>query len=254
VSDIRLFLAISYAVLLFWRGRIEGGVPAYWWMVILGYFLLIQLTHWSEAVYRRWQVRRVVHMYRAMDPVTQRMEIQRIWMAGARFQLRRLLEAEGAADTSSLAESYPFAVGAKRAVGVIFWVTATAAALCLGALVVGPRRVPAHWGWPLWALATALIFVAAALRIRTRHLESMLELTPYAISETWPDGARRTIRWGGPLLLRYRRWLRRLELSVPGQATVICLDLDRIGIDRAVRLTLEYGRFQVPANTEGDAA
>jgi hypothetical protein len=252
-SNLRVLLAVCYIVLLVWRTVVEGHLPEYWWIVLIVYFVSVQLTRWGEAFSQWFWVRRVVQLYRLLEPATREATLRRMWMAGASQRIRELVEAEGEAEIEGVVERYPFARGTKLAAVFMFWSAIGIAAILYSLLVLRPK-LPSALAWGAWALGSISILSAGVLRRRMKHLESTLELSRYGIAEVEADGTRRTLRWKGSLLLRYRRWPKRLELSSPGHAETIHLDFNRVAVDRAVRLTLEYGGFGDLKASEGDAA
>ena len=171
-------------------------------------------------------------------------------MAGTRRALRDLVAAEGEADTGGMVESYPFARRAKVSALVLFW-SAIGLTLVSYSLLIFVRGLPLFVASLLWVFGTSTTLAAGTLRYRIQYMESLLENTRFGITEVETDGTRKTIPWSGPLLLRYRRWPKRLELTSPGRPERIRLDFERLAIDRAVGLTLEYGGFKELAAEKG---
>jgi hypothetical protein len=133
-----------------------------------------------------------------------------------------------------------------------FWIVAISATVIFGLLIFSPR-IPSALGWLGWAGAVVCAVTAGVLRQRLHFLESVLEVSRFGLAEVHPDGVRRTILWTAPLVLRYRRWPKRFELGISGRRDTIRLDFDRAGVDRAFRLTVEYGGFP-DILSKGDAA
>jgi hypothetical protein len=252
-SDIRVLLAICYIVLVTWRSLAEGHTPDYWWIILIAYIVSVRLTAVGDFLVQWWRVRRVVQLYRLLDPTDREAALHRMWMAGASHRLRELVEAEGVAEVQGAVERYPFARGAKIAALAAFWIAIGVGGTLYCCLIILPRLLPPI-AWGVWALGSVCIVLAGFLRRRMRRLESTLEVNQYGITEVEANGTRHTIRWKGPLLLRYRRWPQRFELSSPGQPETIALDFERVAVDRAFRLTLEYGGFDLPRASKGDAA
>ena len=253
-SNIRLLLAASYGILLLWRTLAEGHIPEYWWIIIAVYFVSIQLTRTAETVWQWWQTRRVIRLYRSLDPSTQDAEFGRLWSASARHAIRELVDTEGRVEVDGAVERYPFARSVKVLARVGFWGSIIGGLLLYSVLILFSRRLSEPLAWGLWAIGTAALLASRILMRRLVYLESTLELTRFRIGEVLKDGSRCTVSWATPLYLRYRRWPRRLELVAPERKQIVRLDFDRIGIDRAVRLAVEYGGFGDLMRPKGDAA
>ncbi|NUO64830.1 MAG: hypothetical protein HOQ34_14775 [Gemmatimonadaceae bacterium] len=242
LPDLRSVLFLTYVALLLWRIFSGRGLDD-WWRYVLVFGLLNYALYFSERVYLWRQRRRLVHAVRAMDPRDAEALLGRHWLAGQRRVLADEVAAEGVVETDGWVERYPFARGARRAIHASFWASVGIGLALCAVLVLDAHRVTPAVAWSIWGLATASGFVAAFARRMIRRTETVLELSRFSIAEVAPDGSRRVIRWGAPLVLRARRGLRRLELSVAGRPGCIALDFDRVGIDRAVRLVLRYGGF-----------
>ncbi len=91
--------------------------------------------------------------------------------------------------------------------------------------------------------AVLLIVTAVWWWRRARLLASVLEVSPFAISEVAADGSRRTILWSQVGWLKGRPRRRRLEvLTLDGQAA-LHIHYELVGFYHAVGLVLEYGGF-----------
>jgi hypothetical protein len=252
-SDIRLVLAGSYLLLLLWRSRVEGHIPEYWWIVIIVYFVSMQLTRWGETFVQRWRLRRTVRSFSMLDPSAKEAALKRLWSSSARYQLTELIRDEGEPEIGEAIERYPFTRSAKVLGIIAFWMGTALASALFAALVLVPQPLSSALGWVVWGVAAAIAIIAGVLRRRMHFLESILEVSRFGLAEVDADGTRRTIGWTAPLILRYRKWPQRFELSISGRRDMIRLDFDRAGIDRAFRLTLEYGGFP-EIRPKGDAA
>ena len=252
-SNIRVVLAISYVLLLAWRSRVEGHIPEYWWIVIGIYFLSVQLTRWGETLWERWQLQRAVRSLRMLDPAAKDVALKRMWSSSARYELGELIKDEGEPETGDPIERYPFTRSAKVQSTVAFWLLAASATTVFAALVIVPQRFAAAFGWLGWVVAVICAIGAGVLRRRLSFLDSVLEVSRFGLAQVDSDGTRHAILWTAPLLLQYHRWPKRFELKVRGRRDTIRLDFDRAGIDRAFRLTLDYGGFPDVTKT-GDAA
>lgn len=93
------------------------------------------------------------------------------------------------------------------------------------------------------ALVAALTTIVVAMQ-RSKLLTSAIEISPFAISQVWADGTRRTMLWRDVLFLRNRPWLGRFELLAADRRTGIHLHYDRVAFKRAFELVVQYGGFR----------
>jgi len=179
---------------------------------------------------------------RGLDPARQQALISKMWLSLDRKFYRDRLAAEGAPERTGAVERFPFGASDLRENVLLFWVAAFSNAGVLVALFVLHNLPP--WGaWLLWAVAITLMLLIAWLRRRERHLGTVLEISPFAISEVAEDGTRRTIQWSEPLILWNRPRLGRAQLHVAGRADFVALDYSRLAFERIANLVLDYGGF-----------
>ena len=246
-GDLRVALYLAYAILVAWRMTTpmpEGILP-----YAFAYAVLIPLTHVAEAALDRIRLRRDVSFLASLDPAEAEARIERLWSAHARRTYRELLEQEGAVQQSLMAERFPFASGARRAVDIGFWSATACAAMVFAALFIW-RDAAAAAGWALWAIGTVLAGVAGWLRHRGREARTVLEVTPFGIAALTEAGEReRMIRWTQPLILQNQPRRQRLVLAVESGNTRIPLHYRRVGFNRLLQLTLVYGGFAPPSTS-----
>ena len=242
IGDLRVALFLAYVVLLIWRTRGSGGTPPDWWI----YFGIFAALNFALNVVRRlgswWTFRREVRQYRELDPAV-RPELLRILKTSVATQpLAWEIEREGEAEIGGAVERFPFARGARVATRAAFVCLVLGGLALLLPLAIAPRAFSPVLAWSVWALACLCGALAAWARRRMKHLESVLEISSFGITEV-NGTSRRMLRWGGSLLLTpHPRW-RRLELRPPGSREFIALDFDRVGFYRVFALVARRGGF-----------
>jgi hypothetical protein len=236
--------AVSF--FLMWRAWGPNDMtPAsfYWWISGIA---LMQLTYLLEGVGLRWRLRQEVKAYLSMDPELREHLLSKVWLSVTRNYLREQLAKEPDVEVSGVAERYPFPSMDKRLSARLYWaLTAVAAFLLASAL--GVVSLGLAMRLVFLAVGVALVVGLAYLRQRERHLATILEVTPFAVAEIHPDGARRVILFNQPLQLRNRPRLGRVELRGTGDDRFIPLDYDRIGFQRALDRVLTFGGFREAA-------
>ena len=251
-SNLRIVLLLTYLAALFWpSGGVSRGVPDDWWLYLVSYSVLSTALYFAERLHGWWQWRRAVQRMRSLDPAVRDARFARMWLSGVRRQLASRVRDEGEVEVVDGLERFPFARGAQRAVATGFWTCAAIGVALQVVLIAGVPHVRRPVGWVMLVIGTLFTVAAAWTRVRLRHMETVLEVSLFAIAEVQPNGVRRSYRWADPLLLRGRPHLRRLELSMEREPGYISLDYDRVGIDRAVQIVLERGGFRSPEEEIG---
>ena len=255
IADLRVALSVCYIALLLWRTDVATrGIPDNWWLYVLGFAVLSFALSGIERLAAWWQWRTAVRAIRALSPDQRRAHLQRIWLSGTRQQLTGLVDAEGTVATEGAIERFPFARGARRAILSVFWIAAGGSALLQVTVIARAAHTSSFLAWSLFAVSIVLALIAAWTRHRGQHMQTILEVGPFAVAELRADGTRRIIRWSQPLMLRARPRLRRLELSVMGQTDFIAIHYDRVGVLRALELILHRGRFELSTSDLGAPA
>jgi hypothetical protein len=247
-SSLRIGLFITFIALLAWKA-IGGSLDDYW--IYLGaYVVLMQATRVAERLRWRWTVRQGVHRLRRLDPEHRERVVGSMWPSLVRQLYVERLRKEGGPERDGTIERFPFAHSDRRENTMLFWsATATAAAVLV--IPVFVHDLSTAVGWAFLLLALVLVTIVARLRRRGRHLTTVLEVSPFGVSEISENDARRTIRWSEMLVLHNYPRRKRLELSRAGMMDFIALDYDRLGFERALGLVLEYGGFTRDASARG---
>jgi hypothetical protein len=169
-----------------------------------------------------------------------------------RKRVAAILDQDGSNDAVGDVEQFPFPRGLCRLATRAYW---TAWGIALTMLLVA-AFVPA----PTWLRCLPVIVAASAAygawlaARRERSYESVIEITPFRVSELFPDGSARTVLFNRYLELHHEPALKRLRVAPHPEDPGIVLDFRRMGFDRMVNLIVEYGQFRpddsasLPAN------
>ena len=170
--------------------------------------------------------------------------LAQITHAKLRAYLEAALARDGSDERAGDVERFPFSRAKRRRAATRYWLGWGGAALSLVWAAVG--EMPRVWRGVLLfpaALGAALAWVAAR---RQHQLASVLEVTPFRLTEVWPDGLRRTVLFNRYLELENQPKQRRVLLR-PGGADGdgIALDYERMGFHRLMDLVVSYGGFKI---------
>jgi len=158
-----------------------------------------------------------------------------------RAQVERVLARDGSDERSGDIEQFPFPQGLRRQATLLYW--------SMWALALGLLAASAFSAAPLvfrvFGIVIAAICALMALWASKREvlLQSVVEITPFRISELLPDGVIRTLSWNNYLELRNEPARSRLVLSAGPTDEGIPLDYRRMGFTRLVDRVRTYGRF-----------
>jgi hypothetical protein len=237
VEDLRVALFALYAVLIIW----QGARADYFWYVI-GFVALNTLIGVVERAYVWWGERRALRLFRRLDPYLREDVIRRLFFVNRQY-VREYLEEEGGTERAGSVERFAFGTSDHRETTVAFWLLVCAAAAAWAALLF--LQMPKLVAWLLWAGSGLFVVLLAWLRSQTRRLHTVLEISPFGLTEIHPDGSRRYVKWVQPLELRNHPKEHRIELAPPGSSDFIALDYDRVGFWRLVDLVFKYGGFEI---------
>jgi len=239
-TEYRIALYAAYIGLVLWK--YHRGTEADLWLWFLGYVALNVASRAAEGLVVRYRERANVSYMRSLDPTRQAELIAKMWLSVDRKFFRERLAAEGAPERDGPVERFPFGHSDRRENTILFWVTVLVAGAVL-VVLFRFRAVPTWLAWLLWSFEATCLMALAWLRRREQHLRTLLEVSPFAVSEVAPDGSRRTIRWSQRLFLRNRPRVRRAELYAAGEPGFIALDYARLGFERIANLVIQYGGF-----------
>ncbi len=246
-SDLRVCLYVVYAALMLWLST-QPGADARVFFLLVGFVVIRHVLYgleWLLAVLAR---RRARNEFLALGPQEQQEVLRHTWLGVTRQFYSDAADAAGRPVADGAIETFPFPATSIRENTVVFWLAAVAALAALVAVFV-LRAMPPVAQWMLWVLSFLLAGLLAAIRSRGKHLHSVVEISPFAVSLVQPDGGRRTFQWSAVLAARNRRWRRRVDLYSQSDGDPIPLDYGRLGFVRICDLVQQYA---VP--DAGDAA
>ena len=250
-SDLRVALWVVYAVLIVWR--VSVGAPEGYWPYTLGFAVLMGITRAIEQAAHAGRLERDVAYLASLDPASAQERIGHLWSAHARRTYRELLLAEGSVEEARGVERFPYARSERRAADHLFWVAVAAAAVAF-ALLFTVARGGAWLPWVLWVSGGLCVAFASWARQRGSELASTLELSRFSLTHTGQNGRRRSVRWQQALVLQNQPRRRRVLLAAANGSVAIPLGYRRVGFERLLRLTIEYGGFSADPASEQDAA
>ena len=250
LSDLRLAITLLFAGLICWRTLVDGELPT--WLITgcvicLGLVALLFLLEVGLGRYQAWLS---VRSFCAMDPVTRDERLERIWPRALRAELMRRVNSEGTMEIDGMVERFPSLATARRAASLGYWLCVCMLCVTLGLVLRFSSALPAVAAIVAWAVIALLLSVARSLRTRSDRLRALLEISPHGIASVAPGGARVSLRWADALRLTRRAWDARWEIASLESSTVIALDDDRVGAERALQSVLRLGGFE----NEGDRA
>jgi hypothetical protein len=164
-----------------------------------------------------------------------------------RADVTRVLEADGSEERHDGLEQFPFPKSLVKQTTRLYW-TMWAFAIVLLAIVALSDE-PMAYRLAGVAVAGLCGFVAYRAWQRENAFQTIIEVTPFRISELHPNGLIRTIQWNQYLELRNEPQRSRVRLSGGEHDAGLTLDYRRMGFTRLLALVREYGRF-----AEGNAS
>jgi hypothetical protein len=217
VSKTNLAFFVLYSAFSTWRGRKQRRETAAFWAIV-------------------WEVR--------MASQPQRAEmLASLEPAKLRDAVAAILAKDGSEIQNGDVERFPFPDGLVRLYRRRYWIfwSLTVVVLLLASFVETEFfvRVVAL------VVAGMCAYGAWTSERKEQFVQTILEVTPFRISETYPSGLTRTISWSRALELRDEpgnsRWL--LGAS-HDEGENIVLDYRRMGFARLLELVIQYGRFR----------
>jgi hypothetical protein len=153
-----------------------------------------------------------------------------------------ILDRDGSNDALGDIEQFPFPHGSRRFATRVYW---AAWAIAVGMLLVAAFVPAPTWLRCLPVVVAAISAYAAWLAARReRSFESIIEVTPFRVSELFPDGRMRTVLFNQYLELHNEPALQRLRVASHSTDEGIPLDFRRMGFERLVDLITLYGQFR----------
>ena len=176
--------------------------------------------------------------------------VERIDPPALRAYVRDALERDGSDEREGDVERFPFSRAVRRRVSVLHGAATAAGVGALAwAAIAGTPSVGARLaGVVMGALSLGVAWLVAR---RQRRLATVLEVSPFRITELSPDdGGRRTLLFNGHLVLENQPRRRRVLLRPGGGTEFIALDYARLGFARLLELVVLHGGFPVEKETD----
>ena len=221
-------------------GGYDGAVQA--WIIIglaLGALIYREVR---EAV----AFSRLLHELRSLDRGDRSDVLARILDAQVRERLAAHVARDPVNPSVPPVDRFSFPQSLRQSTLITYWIAIlVAAGLIISAILWTPAVTPA-----IVLVFAALVLAGYAwwLHRRIPYLDSTLEISPFAISEVYPDGSRRTLLWRDAHWLINRRRSRRLDVTTANVRERIQVHYQRLEFYRAVKLVIEYGGFR-PGDT-----
>lgn len=232
-----------FAVLLLvaWRLLTDGSFRSS--LIFLGVVWLVVGVLWLVTV---WMKDRAIRFLLRLDTEGRKLALAELVDDEVQREIKEGLDEEPVAESSPPVERFPFPRRMTRDLAITYGIGALVA---LGGVALAALTSSPDLGLlgAATALAAALTTVVVAAQ-RSKLLASSIEISPFAISQVWPDGTRRTMLWRDVWIVRNRPWLGRFEVLAGDRRTGIHLHYDRVACKRALELVLDYGGFRPPAN------
>lgn len=154
-----------------------------------------------------------------------------------------ILAKDGSDEQSGDVERFPFPDGLGRVYRRRYWVFWSLTVVVL--LLVSFAEMQVVVRILAVAIAAMLAYGVWTSDRRERSVQSVLEVTPFRISEMHPNGLTRTISWNRHLELHNEPERMRWRLGATrDQKQGILLDYRRMGFARLFELVIQYGQFQ----------
>jgi hypothetical protein len=187
--------------------------------------------------------RRLLHHLQSQPRGVRDAQVQQFLYSPDGTWLQRRLADDDLPPREAPIDRFVFPRSVHRWNSIWFWLAIAATAALLYLATTTTRTVTLV---TIGAMLAACLVLAAWLRRRALFLATVIEVSPFAISEVHPSGARRTLLWrdAGWLLNRSRRG--RVEVATPDKRGTIAVHYRRLEFLRALQLLLDYGGFGPP--------
>lgn len=207
--------------------------------------------HGRRARRRRDAFQSIIRELRAADRETRARMLHDLEPRALRDAVAQVLGRDGSEESDAGVERFPYPEGLRRFIARKYWILwgATTLLLLIGAFS------DAWMSLRLLSLAVAGACGYGAWKTARREagLQSVIEVTPFRVSELLPGGDRTTLLFGRYLELRDEPAKQRMLITGGSDDTGIALDYRRMGFDRLVELVLLHGGFHQSAAGEEPA-
>lgn len=233
------YLPVIVAVTLVAANRLlAGGSWRMPWVVLTVVWLFVGVL-W---LVNYWMKDRAIRFLLRLDKEERKQALAEMSDGEVEREIRAGLDEEPLSDNPPPVERFPFPRRMTRdvvftyAIGVV----AAVSGIALGAFTAS---ITLRLAGAATALVAALTTILVGFQ-KSKLFASAIEISPFAISQVWADGTRRTMLWREVWFLRNRPWLGRLDLLAADRRTGIHLHYDRVAFKRAFELVVDYGGFR----------
>lgn len=211
--------------------------------ILLGVFIVRIAVASHRAKEGRNALSQILAALRSHDREGREEMLKRIPSPRLRGYLEEVLKSEGSEEREGDVEHFPYPRSLQRRYVRWYWVTiVVGAGVLLWAALSGTTAIV----WRGVAIVAGLLAVWSAWwsSKQQRTYASVIEITPFRVTERAADGSTRTLLFNRYLELHNDPKKRRAVLSPGGPDRGIMLDYRRMAFSRLASLVIEYGGFE----------
>jgi hypothetical protein len=221
--------------------RANDDVPFQFVLVVLVLVRLLLGTY--RAREGRNALSQILATLRSQDRAGRQAILERIPSPRLRGYLEEVLRSDGSEEREGDVEHFPYPRSLQRRWARSYWLATIAggAALLWAAIAT---ELPSLWR--LAAIISGVLGVASAWwsSKRQRAFASVIEITPFRLTERAADGTSRTLLFNRYLELHNDPRKQCAILTAGGPDGAILLDYRRMAFNRLASLVMQYGGFQ----------
>jgi len=221
--------------------RANDSVP--FQLVLLVVFLARVLLGTYRAREGRNALSQILATLRSQDHAGRQAILERIPSPRLRGYLEEVLRSDGSEAREGDVEQFPYPRSMQRRWVRSYWLATIAGA---AALLWAALAAKATAFWRLIAIVSGVSAVASAWwsSKQQRALASVIEITPFRLTERAADGTSRTLLFNRYLELHNEPSKQRAILTAGGPDGAILLDYRRMAFNRLASLVMQYGGFR----------
>ena len=211
--------------------------------LLLGVFVARIAIASYRAKEGRSALAQILAALRSQDRAGREAMLQKIPSARLRGYLEEVLRSDGSEEREGDVEQFPYPRSLQRRYVRWYWLTTTAGTIALiwasfssdAAVVVRVIGI---------AVGLFAVWLAWWSSKQQRNYASVIEITPFRVTERAIDGSTRTLLFNRYLELHNDPKNKRAVLSPGGPDRGIMLDYRRMAFSRLAALVMEYGGFE----------
>lgn len=245
-SFILLAVLVIGCVALF---RFDDDIPFQLALVVVVLVRVVLGTY--RAREGRNALSQILATLRSQDRAGRQAILDRIPSPRLRAYLEEVLRNEGSEEREGDVEHFPYPRSMQRRWARAYWLATLAGA---AALLWAAIAAKAATLWRVVAITFGALAVMGAWLSskRQRALASVIEITPFRLTERAADGTSRTLLFNRYLELHNEPRRQRAILTAGGPHGAILLDYRRMAFNRLASLIMQYGGFQ-PDDSEAQS-